>query len=617
MSLTAETNALFLKALNQGETVLALALAPFADLKEVLYKVKDIQDFDWEANADLLKRSVYRRDETDKLAEKGRMIDPAYKKALSGAIAACDDKASLESLFEHLMRSGVHDLALQIVEKVPDRVHMSTELGKEFDFWRNSKAGHSCLYAVGSGQSICLDTFRVMDKLGVSLPSYLSGKEYSSGLYNDEWAAERFSIQAELVGTTMDQEGIEIPRITIRGGQPKMEQSALAKAFFESRDHAQRLGGWHADMFPTLIPVVLDAKDAGAVERMGGFLISPSFEYRVVDSGGQVQTHPHHGFVEPTGVLTANEIMLATSLLSYEATSRVRDEQFQSESRIALLPVELIPALQMDDASPSAALSFAMRHHRPEPLLLIQEDRDYCSSFLETRIYLKGSAPIFQKPNGHFKSLSIAKELTGDHALSSYFTSEKELAWLSTYIRGPHHPPEKYTILKHDDSLSYEANLDSLLKNLERLNKSLGAGVAYRVSAPVAFYEFMEKKKLGLTLPIEFTVPGKPPEGWNLHERVRLRTSLGYEFSSLVESIGAKPEEWLTKAVRSKDEGVRQRCMGLLDRIPLEDVAKLATSEPRAQFILENFDMAPISDLLPARLRDRVITKKFAVDLGL
>lgn len=619
MSLTAEATKLFLKALNEGQSGLAEALAPFSELKEVLYRVKDIEGFDWLANADIIKRKTYKTDETDKLAEKGHLKNPDYKKALTSAIDACDDKPSLESLFEQLMRSGAHDLALRIVNKVHDRVHMSTELGKEFDFWRNSKGGQSCLYAVGSGKSICLDTLKIMDKLGVSFPPYLSGKEYSSNdYYNDEWSHQRFSIQAELVGTTMDSEGIEIPRVSFKAGQAVMEHSALAKAFFESKVHAERLGGWHSDLFPTLLPAIVSQKDVGALEKMGAFLIAPVFEFETSDRNGQAKVYPHHGFHEPTGALTPNEVMLATSLLSYEAISQIREEQFQSSHKVMLFPAEMIPALQMDDASPSEALSFAVRHHRPEPLLLIQQDRDHCSSYLETRIYLKGQPSVFPSQNGNQKTLNIAKELTTNHSLAAYLSSSRETEWLSTYIRGPHHPPERYVILRHDQALTDSENLDILLRNLALYDKSLGEGVGYQVSAPVTFYEFMEKKKLGLTLPIVFTVPGnKPPEGWNLHERVRLRTSLGYEFQSCIESIGAKPEDWLTKAVRSKDEAIRQRCMGLLDRIPLEDVAKLATSEPRAQFLLENFDLSPISHMLPARLKDRVVTKRFAADLGL
>lgn len=619
MSLTSEATTLFVKALERGQKDLADALAPFTELKEILYRVSNTEKFDWDANAGLLKRATYTRDEADKLAAKSFLKDSAYRRALSGAISACDDKNSLEDLFEYLMRAGGHDLALQIVDKVPDRFEMSIALGSDFDKWRNSKGTQSCLYAVGSGQSICLDTFRVLDKLGVSFPTYLSAVEYSHNQYNnDEWTHDRFAIQAELVGSTMDMERVEVPCLTIKNGQPYLEHSALAKAFFESRHHAENLGGWHADVFPTLVPVIIDEKDSGALAKIGGFLITPVFEFELTDRNGNLQTYPHHGFKDPSGVLTDIEVMLSTSLLSYEQISTLRDEKFQQSKRVVLLPADLIPALDMDDANPSEKLSFAVRHHRPEPLLLAYEKDSWCSDYLETRLYLKGVPSVVGKASGNQKSLGLAKELTADHDLVNYLTSQQELQWLSTYIRGHHHPPERYTLLKHDNSMSDEQNLDVLLKNLSHYHSSLGPGVGYRVSAPAAFYEFMEKKKLGLTFPIEFTVPGnKPPEGWNLHERVRLRTSLGYDFTGLIESIGSKPEDWLTKAVRSKDEGIRQQCMGLLDRIPLEQVVKLATSEPRAQFLMENFDLAPISEMLPPRLKDRVMTKRFAIDLGL
>lgn len=619
MSLTSEATTLFVKALEEGQKDLAQALAPFTELKEILYRVSKAENFDWDANAGLLKRAAYTRDEADKLAAKSLLKDSAYKRALSGAISACDDKNSLEDLFEYLMRVGSHDLALQIVDKVPDRVQMSIALGSDFDRWRNSKGTQSCLYAVGSGESICLDTFRVLDKLGVSLPAYLSASEYSRSPYhNDEWGHDRFAIQAELVGSTMDMEKVEVPSLTIKNGQPRLEHSALARAFFESRHHAENLGGWHADVFPSLVPVIIDEKDSGALAKIGGFLIVPVFEFELPGQNGVPQVHPHHGFKDPSGALTDVEVMLSTSLLSYEQIAKLRDEKFQQNKRVALLPAELIPALDMDDTNPSENLSFAVRHHRPEPLLLAYGKDSWCSDYLGTRIYLKGVPSVVVKPSGDQKSLGLAEELTADHSMADYLTSQQELQWLSTYIRGRHHPPKKYTLLKHDDTMSDEQNLEVLLKNLSHYHASMGPGVEYRVSAPAAFYEFMEKKKLGLTLPIEFTVPGsKPPEGWNLHERVRLRTSLGYGFASLMESIGSKPEDWLTKAVRSKDEGVRQQCMGLLDRIPLEQVVKLATSEPRAQFLLENFDLAPLSEMLPPRLKDRVMTKRFATDLGL
>ncbi|AXH60345.1 hypothetical protein [Pseudomonas amygdali] len=619
MSLTSEATTLFVKALERGEKNLAEALAPFTELKEILYRVSNTENFDWDANAGLLRRATYTRDEADKLAAKTFLKDSAYRRALSGAISACEDKNSLEDLFEYLMRAGGHDLALQIVDKVPNRVQMSIALGADFDRWRNSKGTQSCLYAVGSGESICLDTFKILDKLGVSLPAYLSASEYSrSPYYNDEWQHDRFAIQAELVGSTMDAEKIEIPSLSIKNGQPHLEHSALAKAFFESRHHAENLGGWHADVFPALVPVIIDEKDSGALAKIGGFLITPVFEFELTDRNGKLQAYPHHGFKDPSGALTDIEVMLSTSLLSYEQVAKLRDDEFQKNKRVGLLPAELIPALDMDDANPSENLSFAVRHHRPEPLLLAYGKDNWCSDYLATRIYLKGVPSVVVKPSGDQKSLALAEELTADHSMADYLTSQQELQWLSTYIRERHHPPKKYTLLKHDDTISDEQNLEVLLKNLSHYHASIGPGVEYRVSAPAAFYEFMEKKKLGLTLPIEFTVPGnKPPEGWNLHERVRLRTSLGYGFASLMESIGTKPEDWLTKAVRSKDEGVRQQCMGLLDRIPLEQVVKLATSEPRAQFLLDNFDLAPMSEMLPPRLKDRVMTKRFATDLGL
>ncbi|MBD8615185.1 MULTISPECIES: hypothetical protein [Pseudomonas] len=619
MNLTSEVSELFVKALSSGQKELAAALAPFTSLTEMIFKLRDKEGFDWIANAGLLSRSSYTRDETDKLASKSLLISEDYRKALSGAIAKCDDKKSLEHLFEYLMRSGFHDLALEIVEKVPDRVDMSIKLGSEFDFWRKSQGGQSCLYAVGSGSSIKSTTLKIMDMLGVSLPSYLATSEYSqSTYYNDTWEFERFAVQVDLVASTMASEGVQIPHLAFKAGHAYLDHSAMAKAFFESRHHAERLGGWHADVFPSLVPVIVNDRDAPAVARMGGFILSPKFECVVTDANGTQSIHPHHGFEDRSGALSADEVMLATSFLSYDAVSNLRSDEFQSGQKIALLRAEMIPALHMDDSTPSKALSFAMRHHRPEPLLLAKQENNYCSDYLNTRLYLKGADPVFITSRGRQASLGITRELTLNSSMAGHFQSKSELQWLSTWIRGNHHPIERYSLLKHDPALTNDQNVDLMLETMNRYHAALGDGVQYRTRAPVEFYEFLEKKKLGLTLPIEFEVLNhKDAEGWNLHARPRLRTSLGYNNAGLMKTIGSKPEDWLNKAVRIKDEAVRQACMGLLDRLPLEEVVKLATTQARAEFLLENFDLAPISEQLPARLRDRVVTKRFAIDLGL
>jgi hypothetical protein len=55
----------------------------------------------------------------------------------------------------------------------------------------------------------------------------------------------------------------------------------------------------------------------------------------------------------------------------------------------------------------------------------------------------------------------------------------------------------------------------------------------------------------------------------------------------------------------------------MLDRLPLEEVALLATTDAKAKFLLAHFNFVPVAHLLTKKVRDRVLTTTLETDLGL
>lgn len=620
MSLTTEATALFVKALEKQESALAAALAPFSELNEIIYKLSDNKEFDWLANSEILKRSAYSRTESEHLSRKALFLNPTYAPALSSALAACHDSESLHNLFQYFMRAGQHDQALQIVEQTEDKSLMADELRDQFDFWRRSQGNHSCLYAVGFGSSITFSTLKILDLLGVDLPPYLSAHEYRRGSEGstDIWEHGRFAVQVEFVGETLEKEGVALPTLYFEAGQPCVNESALVRAFFDESVRSEQLGGWHSAVFPSHVPVVISAKDELAAAGMGATIVTPRICNTLIDDDSNEHSYPHHGFFDGSGSISDQDVMLATSFLGYAQIERLRDPLFQKDKRLALLPAALIPMADLDSKEPSSELAMAMRHHRPEPLVMANMANNWISDSLDTRIYLKGAPSVFLTDKGQKKSLSVHKELLGDPKFARLFSTDAELDWLRTCATSPRHDRIALSVLHYDAALSDEKNLQNLLETLKWYENRLAPGLKYEAYAPVSFYEYMASKRLGLTQNINPRNSDKDSKaGWNLHARPRLQASLGYEYASNLGEYGEKPEDWLNKGVRSKDETVQQKCLGLLDRLPLEEVGALATTPARGEFLIKHFDLSSVMDTLPAKIKSKVVDRRMSLDLGL
>lgn len=622
MSLTDDATDLFARALAEGRNDLASALAPFTDFPKLLIAIGNRENFDWKKHASLLVRERYSSDECDRLIRADLFKQPGYQEALSYAISKLSDSKSLHALFSRLMRAGHHRHALELAKQVKDKSLLKSELERDFHFWsrqRGSKTG--ALFAIGHGSSMTIDTLRVFEEIDVDLPPFLSPAEYNNSGYGttDEWKPERFKLQVELVAETLDKCGCHAPVLELGYGSPMLKNSALAKGFLAEYGRAQKLGGWHAQNFPDHLPLLIEYGQIDAAQRLGLHLLKPIYEIQAENSEGEIKTYPTHGFSSVDGLVTDEQILMSTSFLSLNLVQLIRDGNLENKI-LALAPAWLVPALEMDAESPDSELLLALRNHRPEPLRLAQSNELSLSDRLDTQLYLRGIPSVHRDPNNRLHTLSFHKGLVESTAYLKLLNSSLERQWV--YDAGHPwrgHDKPQYLLIDHDNSKSHQENLAQILDNIKIYQEHLGGGFSHSIRAPFEFFEYVAAQRIGLELDVRCIVTDvdHKDERQGLFGTPRLRASLGHEYRKNIELCGDSPEDWLNKAVRSKDVKIQNICLGLLDRYPLEEVAKLATTPARANFLMENYELSKVVDNLPKKARALVVDQKLKIDLGL
>ncbi|MDT8924853.1 hypothetical protein RBE51_18875 [Pseudomonas taiwanensis] len=625
---------LFELAEREKRVDLIAVAAPFIELEDLAYRLDTVirnREDDGQKNHDevfsdvwrqALTRSQYSSKEVERLLSAKLCPLPGYLDFIE-EVALKATPESRHHFIADLCSKGHHVQALTLLKSLDslDEIRLMmhedlrhyTRINKEMAFFR----------IMGNYRTWDRSTLQVLNLLGLDMPpsadlAGITGQDNTWGL----WSQSRFNAQVDYVGDILLERNIGIPKVTLAGELPLVKDATLGEAFALGQTYAASLGGWHLEHFPNYYPAVAAAADIKALELHGAIALRVSADQLVEGSNGRFMA-PVHAFSSVSDKTSDVEVRLAMSLLANDQIAMLR-ESIAPDPTMAVI---LVPShFPREKADVPAELALAVQYHRPEVLKIRGQLSRRISSSLDTRLYLKGVPAAFFDINREFSSktrelakLDIGVELHSTPGLLKYFTGPLEREQLSQeFMKNEKRPEEtkRLSVSTYDHARSDDENLAVVLDLLKTYRETLG-DIQFRIVAPLHFLEFMASQKLGFTEEINYHIEGRQGYSNSLGDHPRLRASLGERHEADLSALGDTPEAWVAKAVRSQDEKIKDIAAGLLDRMDIVEVARLATTAPRMKFLASKFDFVGVSEHLPKNVLEMYISGKLEQDLGL
>lgn len=632
MSVQKLISELFAAAAMEGNSSVIAAIAPFIDVSDLANKldtdVRLIEEGGYGSYdalfTDAWRVSLTRPEYSDNEIEK--LTWPRLIKHLPGyldfivEIGLGADVASREKIISRLLKISNHDQALTLIESLPSLDELKLFVQDRiayYDQLHRSKRGFLTVF--GSPSRWSRTSVQIMATLGVEIDPQWNLQQYKDNDKADLWTKNRFAAQVENVGDLMDAQALAVPIVMLGKQGVVVSEATLGEAFALENERVNKVGGWHRENFPNYYPAIARTQDISALESIGVVVLKIASDIELPGWDGEILPVPVHAFVSTEGQTTTNDqVNMAVSLLSRARVTELRQALKNDPSSTLVLVSDVVPRLPV---SVPHELAVAMKFYRPEVLRIRGTHASVVSDNLDTRLYLAGVPSGFVKKTEKTQETIWLKpeiELHSKPEMVGHFNDSGELAYLykalSRFDR--HDGQARLNVGIYSDRYTLEENHQALLDLMDLYRNKVG-DIQFRVVAPVDFLQYLANQKMGFKEEVIYHVAGAPGNAASLYDYPRLRAALGEEYSKCIKELGETPEDWVAKAVRSQDDRLKERAAGMLDRLALEDVALLATTDAKAKFLLAHFNFVPVAHLLTKKVRDRVLTTTLETDLGL
>lgn len=632
MSVKSLISQLFAAAAAEDNNAVIAAIAPFLDVSDLANKldtdVKQIEDDgrgsyealfsdSWRAS---LTRSEYSANEIEKLTWP-RSIQrlPGYLDFIV-KIGLGADVASREKFISRLLALSHHEQALTLIESLPSLEEMKLIVQERIEFYdrlHSSKRGFLTVF--GSPSRWSRTSVQIMALLGVEIDPEWNLQEFRESDKNDLWTKTRFNAQVDYVGDLMDAQAIAVPTVMLGKKGVVVSDSTLGAAFAQENDRVNGLGGWHRENFPNYYPAIARSQDIPALEGKGVVALKIAPDTELTGSDGEIVPVPVHAFVSTEELTSNDQVNMAVSLLSRARVTELRQALKNDPASTLVLVSDVVPR---QPASVPHELAVAMRFYRPEALRIRGTHASKVASNLDTRLYLAGVPSGFVKKTEKSQEnlwLKPEIELHSKPEMVGHFNDPGELAYLHkafTLLDRVYGRVNQLHVGIYSDRYTLEENHQAVLDLMDLYKNKVG-DMPFKVVAPLDFLRYFASQKMGFKEEINYHVAGAPGNAASLSDHPRLRAALGEEYSKCIKELGEAPEDWVAKAVRTQDEKLKEKAAGMLDRLPLEEVALLATTDAKAKYLMSRFNFVPVAHLLTKKVRDRVLTSTLEQDLGL
>lgn len=595
-------------AIKEGREDYVHALQNLVPVKESLAELaKNPDQFDdtWKQR---LLRTSYSVDDVNAMFENNLLGNQAYLNFTAEAIANVTDKSTQYTMVKHLLKHGKYGPATRAVEGIDDVADFALWLSTQSTIFKRSRQ----LYfrTIGDEKAFTREAAILFDMLGLEVPDDFDG-DYRQN--EAQWSASKFSAAVEWVSELCD-----APRAKVgQDGVITISDAPLVKAFQEERSRVTGKGQWHQDVFPSFVPVLADTRTAVAMEAKGYVRLTP--EYGVVgvaaDGKGFVGK-PSHNFTSISHPdMDAEQISAAMTFLSYDQITQLR--VIGSEDCVFLIPAETDIKLEACGPTPDL-LRIAMRYHRPEYLCSKYKGNVYKfdSTGLSTRAYLRGvpaASPL------HNSGLRLHWELLDSPVFLRALNSPQEIALLQEILNPRASAPleTRLTQPQHLDSLADQVQFSS--QQYEALIEKVGFAPSVMFKGTEvflrAFADELTNRGLDVSGANTTRYIGNPGATSANADQRRLDARLGLLRYSPYRDMPM--EDLFTKGCRLKGDTDKVTICGILDRLGVVGVAKMARTPTQRKFVIENFDVKTHYKDLPKALRLEIGGQILEDDLGM
>lgn len=632
-----DTNSALLKlfelADKEGRIDIIAATAPFIKLVDLAYQfdtlLRERKDNGYKGYEGLFSenwrqaftRPTYSEEEVRRLLSDRMTPIPGYLDFIQ-EIALASNPESKHHFIDHLCSESHHDQALVVLESLESLQDIRQRMHDDLRRKTHAAQSNGIFYTMGHYGYWNRSTLKVLDLLGMDMDPHVDPLKLSHSSRENLWTESRYDAQVSYVGDVMLANHTPIPKVMYVDGAPLVKDAALGEAFEKGEQYAQAKGNWHSKNYPGYYPAIASTSDVAILVGRGAIALGLASS-KMIEGRNGVFEAPVHAFTAINNKLDDTQVRLAMSLLANDHITMLRDE-IANDPELAIM---LVPSKFKRETCPvPLELTFATKYHRPEALVIRGTNTHSVSDALDTQLYLKGVPSAFFDVNQEYSrggetlfKLKISTELHYKPDLLQHFTGALERERLGDVFGHRQNHLEDSAKLRvniYDPTLSAEDNLKMLL-NLMKEYKAVLGDMGFRLVAPLDFFEYLSKQKLGFKEEISYHIAGADGFANSLSDHPRLRSSLGEYHQKDLAEAGEKPEDWVAKATRIQDEKLKEKIAGLLDRIDLAQVAELATTMPRMRYLASKFDFGSVIDHLPRKTHEAYLASKLESDLGL
>jgi hypothetical protein len=599
--------ALLAAAIREGRQDYVDALNSLIPLTSLLTELKDNLDtFDDQWKKRLL-RNEYSAEEVSHLFTHELLSSEKYVEFLAEATIHVQEKSTKYIMVKQMIGAGLYAAALKSVEALDDVADLAHWLHTRRTRFTKS-ATKTYQHMIGNEVAFSRIGAKLFDRLDIEVPDDFDGTYLNKKL---QWSMSKLSACVDWVSEIAPAPIAEVDQ----RGHLTIHNASLISAFRGERERIQSKGEWHQQVFPRFVPVIAGEAASKALFARGEIMIQPEFEVTRVDVHRGPETQVSHGFKTMHPAVDAEDIALAMTFLSYETVAELRLPGDQRN--IFLLPENSDIPLSKDSYCPED-LRVAMRYHRPEFLRARYEGNTYDirQAGIDTRLYLRG-LPF--RGSDH-SMLDLTNQLATDSNLLNALNSPQELAHLREAF-APRHGKGmagSVTISEPENGREMSDQVRESVDAIERIANKLGFQPTIKFLGHESFLTAvaneLTRRQIGVT---NFNwVEFKDNSRSNMTPtQTRLSARLGVLSGNKFREVST--EELMTKVARLKDPHDKTIVCGILDRLGVPEIARLANTPAKREFVIQNFDVSAHFKDLPKEIRVAIGGKKLETDLGM
>lgn len=599
---------LFSDAVSAGRDDIVQALAYLIPIDQLMVTLsKDINMFNetWEKS---LTRKTYSVPEIGSMCSGGVLKSNSYSEFIYNLAKTLPEDDVRFRFIDEALSQSEYELAERMVDSLSNTEGVIDFISERRE--RLIKRKICPFYLIGEPGKFTRQTARLFGKLDIDLPGKFSIENYTSTI----WGAGRFEMAVDYVSDVAKSYGLGVPEAKLVDGEITIINSAIVKAFTDERKRIaiKNLGEWNEVNFPTHYPAITSAHVAEKLRSVGGISISPQFgEKSWNEKYATTNFVLKHNFIsKDEGAMHEDDISLSMSLLSYEDCTKIRSKEFSKT--VVLIPYDA--ELVLDDSNVPEELNLAMRYHRPE-ILKSNEGRLFNKlekRKLSTKAYLRGFTSRCHV------NLEPLDEIAHSPKFYEAMNSDIEVE----YIKNAMNEVKKRAgnsvgilYFMQDNKLSIQDNVSYILGLYDKVvsDHDLIPAVSIHGSEELMIKLSEARSSIGYNPLISFE--GSARNGYTEKQlRIKYRLgSMGHDHSML----DLLPQELLIKGARSsRKDDIIQIC-GLLDRLPITELAELAKTPAQMKFVISHFELEPHIKELPRRFQTAMSGKMLEDGLGL